>query len=136
MHTPKKATERKLCVLVRTSKAPSVVYNPINVTKVTLPQDNPQRSLWAPADFFFFFHSPLFVIRCQQNFLGVQTMAFMSGVSHGPMAYRAAHSNTMRSGCKGKYTMSVCSLLTQAWVHIYLGTMSFTRKGFFLVLHS
>lgn len=85
---------------------------------------------------FFFFHSPLFVIRCQQNFLGVQTMAFMSGVSHGPMAYRAAHSNTMRSGCKGKYTMSVCSLLTQAWVHIYLGTMSFTRKGFFLVLHS
>lgn len=85
---------------------------------------------------FFFFHSPLFVIRCQQNFLGVQTMAFMSGVSHGPMAYRAAHSNTMQSSCKGKYTMSVCSLLAQAWIHIYLSTMSFTRKGFFLVFHS
>lgn len=52
---PKKANERKLvelCVLLRTSKAPSFVHNPINVTKVTLPQDNPRRSLWAPADFF------------------------------------------------------------------------------------
>lgn len=41
-----------------------------------------------------FFHSPLFVIRCQQNFLGAQTTAFMSWVSHGLTACRAAHSNT------------------------------------------
>ena len=42
----------------------------------------------------FFFHSSLFVIRCQQNFLGVQTMALMFGLSHAPMAYQTAHSNT------------------------------------------
>lgn len=54
-HTPKKANERLgnvLCVSARTSPAPSFVYNPINVTKVTLPQDNPPRSLCAPADLF------------------------------------------------------------------------------------
>lgn len=67
-----------------------------------------------------FFHSSLFVIRCQQNFLGVQTTAFMSGVSHGLMAYQAAHSNALQRGSKARYTMSVCSLLAQAQIHIYM----------------
>lgn len=35
-----------------------------------------------------FFPSFLFVIRCQQNFLGVKTTPFMSEVSHGVTAYQ------------------------------------------------
>lgn len=41
-----------MCVGVHTSKAPSFVYNPINVTKVTLLHDKPRRSLRDPDDFF------------------------------------------------------------------------------------
>lgn len=69
-----------------------------------------------------FFPPSLFVIRCQQNFLGARTTAFMSGVSHGLMA----HSNTMQSGCKAKYTMSVCSPVLQACIHIYPSTATLT----------
>lgn len=76
-----------------------------------------------------FFHSPLFVIRCQQNFLGAQTTAFMSGVSHGLTACRAAHSNTRaKRPAKHKYTMSVWSLAAQALIHIYPGTTTLARE--------
>lgn len=40
-----------------------------------------------------------------------------------------------KAAAKGKYTMSVCRLLAQAWVHIYLSPMRFARKAFY-VLHS
>lgn len=125
-HTPKNFNERKLvrlCVLVRAQAKRLLLCTILSMSqrlrslKITHGDRCGLRLI--------FFHSPLFVIRCQQNFLGVQTTAFMLRVSHGLMDCRASHSNTMQSGCKAKYTMSVCSLVAQAWIHIYLSTMMF-----------
>lgn len=109
-----------VCCVASTGKAASFVYNPISVTKVTLPQDNPPRSLWVLADFF---HSSLFVIRCQQNFLGAQTMPFMWEVSHGLIVSSRPfkhHAKRLQS----KVHMSFCSLVAQAWIHIYPALLS------------
>lgn len=97
-HTPKKANERKLvelCVLVCAQAKRLLLCTILSMSQRlrSLKITRRDRRGLGP----IFFHPSLFVIRCQQNFLGVQTTAFMSRVSHGLTAYRAAHSNTMQS---------------------------------------
>lgn len=76
-----------------------------------------------------FFHSPLFVIRCQQNFLGAQTTAFMSGVSHGLTARRAAHSNTRAKRPAKAQVHNVCLESGRTSADPYLSGHSDTRSG-------
>lgn len=49
------------------------VWNPINVTKVTLAQDNPGRLVWGAR----VFSSLYFVISCHKDFFGVTMRPFM-----------------------------------------------------------
>lgn len=85
--TPKKANERKLvrfvCVLVRAQAKRPLLCTILSMSQRLRSLKITRRDRCGLR--LIFFHFSLFVIRCQQNFLGEQTTAFMLGVSHGLM---------------------------------------------------